>query len=118
MKRFDKWLAKYIRRILLLPDIITRPQSNANPEGDGHYVIVDVSINTLYSLGHPVLPNEMPETYPTLGEAMDQAVRLHEMLGYDANTAKIFRLIEVDLAKLYGEIKAENREEENEKQNS
>lgn len=112
MKRFDKWFAGYIRRILLVPDIITRPQNNVNPEGDGHYVIVDVSRTTPYSDGYPVLPEELPETYPTLSEAMKQAIRLHEVFGYDANSAKIFKLVEVDLAKLYGEI--EIKEEDNE----
>lgn len=103
MNWIDRLFATYIRRILSIPDIIVRAE-NANPM-EGHYVIVDVSRNTPHSKGHYVLPAypDIPETYPTLGEAMDQAVRLNEIYNLNAESIKIFQLVEVDLSRMYKE---------------
>lgn len=103
MNWIDRLFATYIRRILSIPDIIVRAE-NAKPM-EGHYVIVDVSQNMAYSEGHPVLPTypDTPETYPTLGGAMDQVVRLNDIHNLNAESIKIFRLAEVDLSQMYQE---------------
>lgn len=98
---FEKWLAGYINGLLGLQDVtvIREPKTANAPKKRWHYVVINMEKMTP-DHGHPVMPGEFPQTFPTIDGAMDEVVRLSVEFDHSVDSARIFQLVPMDLKEM------------------
>ena len=99
---FDQRLAKYLNDILGFQDVtVIREPKNANPPPKGwHYIVVNMEKITT-DHGHPVMPGELPRTFSSIDEAINEVVCLSMRYDHNVETARIFQLYQMDLKEMH-----------------